>query len=123
MFQTVAMGVTAAEVCGAGFIGGEPLFCSRLVPIDLPAAGTLAAFALMADEAPDIFRGIAQEEADLVGKIFPGPESFGQLPQTGPLTEVFVPGLFQQIPGGLVGQIPVQTGRTEEVEDKQPGSD
>ena len=113
MFQAVAVGVALAEVSSAGFVGGEPLLCGRLVPVDLPAAGAFAALALVADEAPDIFRGIAQEEADLVGKIFPGPESFGQLPQTGALAKVFVPGLFQQVPGGLVGQIPVQTGRTE----------
>lgn len=53
-----------------------------------------------------------------MGKLLPGSQPPGKLPQAGLLGQVLIPRLAEQLPGFPAGQITVQPGRAEEVEQR-----
>ena len=118
--QGGAFGPAAAVVGGAGLEGGKLAAGGGLVPVDLPAAHALASLAPVADEARHVLRGIAQEEADLMGKIPAGPQAAAEFRQAGPLAQVPVARLAEQAADLLLGQVPGQGGRAEEVQQGPP---
>ena len=66
-----------------------------------------------------VLRGIAQEEADLVGEVFPFPQAAGQLPKTDEVAQVVAIARFpQQAAGLLAGQIPREVGGAKEIEQR-----
>ena len=64
-------GPAAAVIGRAGFIGGKLAAGGGLIAVDLPAAHAFAVFPLVGHKPGHIFRGISQEEADLMGKGSP----------------------------------------------------
>ena len=108
--QGGAFGPAAAVVGGAGLEGGKLAAGGGLVPVDLPAAHALAPLAPVADKARHVLRGIAQEEADLMGKVPAGPQAAAEFRQAGPLAQVPVARLAEQAADLLLGQVP-GTGR------------
>ena len=63
-----AAGETRAEARGAVGISLEKRFRRILVGVDFPKAAAKKAASFMLDEASDVMRGVAEKEADLVGK-------------------------------------------------------
>ena len=67
-----------AEIRGAEFIAFKAVFRLFFVTVNFPAAHAFTTGAFVFDKSSDIFRGIAQKQADLMGEFFFPPKTADQ---------------------------------------------